>query len=233
MSGPVPDPFTLGVTTLSLVDAAPGLTDRLLLTESTNVHNLAHDPLRVLGASAFWVGGTRLPWKVGVRFLLVTAPAERWLGTGRWLLAFAAGHVGATLVTVSGIAYGIHAGWLGQGLATVSDVGVSYGFFAVAAVLTYRIPRPWRWVWAGTLIGYLSVTAAVEATFTEYGHLCAIGIGFGLYPLTRAPERRRLARADGASSGHPAGKEQRQTSQVTSVSPEAPARPRPCDATPR
>jgi hypothetical protein len=115
MSGPVPDLFTLGVTTLSLVDAAPGLTDRLLLTESTNVHNLAHDPLRVLGASAFWVGGTRLPWKVGVRFLLVTAPAERWLGTGRWLLAFAAGHVGATLVTVSGIAYGIHAGWLGQG----------------------------------------------------------------------------------------------------------------------
>ena len=104
MSGPVPDLFTLGVTTLSLVDAAPGLTDRLLLTESTNVHNLAHDPLRVLGASAFWVGGTRLPWKVGVRFLLVTAPAERWLGTGRWLLAFAAGHVGATLVTVSGIA---------------------------------------------------------------------------------------------------------------------------------
>jgi len=173
MSGPVPDPFTLGVTTLSLVDAAPGLTDRLLLTESTNVHNLAHDPLRVLGASAFWVGGTRLPWKVGVRFLLVMARAERWLGTGRWLLAFAAGHVGATLVTVSGIAYGIHAGWLGQGLATVSDVGVSYGFFAVAAVLTYRIPRPWRWVWAGTLIGYLSVTAAVEATFTEYGHLCA------------------------------------------------------------
>jgi hypothetical protein len=33
MSGPVPDLFTLGVTTLSLVDAAPGLTDRLLLTE--------------------------------------------------------------------------------------------------------------------------------------------------------------------------------------------------------
>jgi len=120
-------------------------------------------------------------------------------------------------------------GWV----ATVSDVGVSYGFFAVAAVLTYRIPRPWRWVWAGTLIGYLSVTAAVEATFTEYGHLCAIGIGFGLYPLTRAPERRRLARAGRASSGHSAGKEQRQTSQVTSVSPEAPARPRPCDATPR
>jgi hypothetical protein len=143
-----------------------------LLTESTNVHNLAHDPLRVLGASAFWVGGTRLPWKVGVRFLLVMARADRWVGTGRWLLAFAAGHVGATLVTVSGIAYGIHAGWLGQGLTTVSGVGVSYGFFAVAAVLTYRIPRPWRWVWAGTLIGYLSVTAAVEATFTEYGHLC-------------------------------------------------------------
>ena len=95
------------------------------------------------------------------------------------------------------------------------------------------MPLPGWWVWAGTLIGYLSVTAAVEATFTEYGHLCAIGIGFGLYPLTRAPERRRLARADGASSGHSAGKEQRQTSQVTSVSPEAPARPRPCDATPR
>ena len=165
MSGPVPDLFTLGVTTLSLVDAAPGLTDRLLLTESTNVHNLAHDPLRVLGASAFWVGGTRLPWKVGVRFLLVTAPAERLSLARPGPLAARvrrrarrrdAGHrVGNRLRHPRGLA--------GPGLATVSDVGVSYGFFAVAAVLTYQIPRPWRWVWAGTLIGYLMQAPAPPA----------------------------------------------------------------------
>ena len=52
--------------------------------------------------SAFWVDGyLLLVWLV--LFALVLAPVVRWLSTARWLVVFAACHVGATLATAAGL----------------------------------------------------------------------------------------------------------------------------------
>jgi hypothetical protein len=55
-----------------------------------------------------------------------------------------------------------------QRLMHATDIGVSYFLVGVIAVLSYRIPRPWRW-------GYLAVLIGV---FAFLGLLC--------YPLTRS-----------------------------------------------
>jgi hypothetical protein len=178
--------FALAVTSWTLRGADPRLEKHLIISQSTNLDNMTHQPVDVLIGSAFWVTGSH--WQLLIEFLLVMVPVERWLGTRRWLATFAIGHVGATLVTVTGIAYGIHHGLLDVSVDHVSDVGVSYGFFAVAAVLAYRITdRRLRWGWAAFLILYLGLSALQSPDFTAYGHLTALSLGFACYPLTRRP----------------------------------------------
>ncbi len=95
-----------------------------------------------------------------VLFALVLAPAERWLGTVRWLVVFVTGHVGATLATAAGLWLAIRWRLAPTSLSDVIDVGVSYGFAALAAVFTYRLPPPGRWYWAGGLLA-VAVGAAI------------------------------------------------------------------------
>ena len=114
------------------------------------------------------------------------APAERWLGTGRWLIAFAAGHVGATLLTATGVWLAIRSGIASHRLEDAVDVGVSYGFAAVAALFTYRLPGRWRWLWAAGLLSYVAAGILLDGSFTSFGHATAVLIGFALYPLTRS-----------------------------------------------
>lgn len=180
--------FTLAVTWWTLRGADPKLVHKLLISQSTNLHNMSRHPFQVLVASAFWIDSTSFHWKVVAEFLLVMVAAERWLGTRRWVLTFAAGHIGATLITVTGIAYAISHGLLDNRIARTSDVGVSYGFFAVAALLTYRFPdRRLRLAWAGLLVAYLGVAAWRGQTFTDYGHLAALAIGLSFHRLSRRP----------------------------------------------
>jgi len=177
---------TLAVTTLTISLANSRLADHLLRQQSTNLTNLLHRPLGVLVSSAFWLqGGSLIGLVLG--FALVLAPAERWLGTARWLAVFVAGHVGATLVTAAGIWVVTHGGHTNPALVNDIDVGVSYGFYAVAAVLVYRLPRRWRLPVALFLVGRLTFSAW-GGDFTDIGHLCAAVIGFACYPITR--ERR-------------------------------------------
>ena len=158
----------------------------LLFEHSTNLTHLANDPVSVLVTSAAWLTRRELlAWLV--LFPLVLAPAERWLGTLRTIVVFAIGHVGATLVTAAGIAYGIDHGLLPDHLRNVVDVGSSYGFLCVAALFTYRLPGRWRWLWAGTLLGGALAVAAVDSSFSDYGHLVAVVIGLSLYAVTRTP----------------------------------------------
>lgn len=176
----------LSVTTWVLVGASPTVVSALLEEQSTNLHHLRQDPLRVLIRSAFWLSGYELLFWAAL-FLIVLAPAERWLGTVRWLITFTAGHVGATLLTASGIWLAIKTGVAPERLQNTVDVGVSYGFAAIAALFTYRLPRPWRIAWAAGLVAYAAGGIIIDRDFTAYGHAAALVIGFALYPLTRAP----------------------------------------------
>ena len=182
----------LSVTTWVLAGASPKVVAALLEDQSTNLHHLTRDPVRVLIRSAFWLSGYELLFWAAL-FLVVLAPAERWLGTTRWLVAFAAGHVGATLLTSLGIWLAIRAGAAPARLENSVDVGVSYGFGAVAALLTYRLPTRWRGAWAGGLVIYATAGILIYRDFTAYGHAVALLIGFALYPLTRAPGVRARA----------------------------------------
>lgn len=190
--------FSLTVTWWTLQGVDQRTLRRIVGSASTNLHNMSHDPIQVLIASAFWSDSDGFPWLVLVEFLTVMVAAERWLGTGRWVLVFAAGHVGATLVTVTGIAWALDHGLLPMKIARTVDVGSSYGFWAVAAVLTYRCTNHrWRLVWAAAIIVLLGVEALREQTFTDYGHLAAMLIGFALYPIARRPQAiRRQQRID-------------------------------------
>ncbi|MBF6175102.1 rhomboid-like protein [Nocardia blacklockiae] len=185
--------FTLFVTWWTLRGISDIAGHRLILSASTNLHNMRHDPVQVLVASAFWTEGG-FPWTIVLGFLTVMAFAERWLGTVRWVLVFAAGHVGATLITVTGIAYAVDHRMIPLKVAVTSDVGASYGFCAVLAALAYHLPGVARPVWAAGLVGWFALLAWRGRTFTDYGHLTAVLIGLlvgaGALLLSRRLEKR-------------------------------------------
>ncbi len=185
----------LVVTTWVLQDTSPQLRLALLRDQSTNLHHLQHDPMHVLVRSAFWVADARALLVWSVLFIAVLAPAERWLGTARWIGAMAAGHIGATLLTAVGIWVAIRTGTASHHLENVIDVGVSYGLSAVAALFAYRLPGRWGWLWAGSLVLWVVSSIVIDGSFTSYGHATALAIGFALYPLTLAPAVR--SRAEG------------------------------------
>src|SRR4051794_14208477 len=176
--------FVLLVTSWSLRGIDPHLTERVIRAESTNVDNLADRPLQVLVASAFWRTGSDLPWALLLLFTSVMAPVERRLGTARWLLVAATGHIGATLLTAAGIGFGLRHGMLDLQLAHVSDVGVSYALYTVAGSLTWLlVPRRWRLAWVGLLLVSIAVVTVVGVTFTDVGHLLSVVIGLSSAPL--------------------------------------------------
>jgi hypothetical protein len=182
--------FTLLVTWWTLQGTDPGLTHHLIVSASTNLHNMRTDPLQVLVTSAFWTDTTGFPWLMITGFLIFMVAAERRLGTRRWIATFAVGHVGATVVTVIGIAYALDHNMLALNIAHASDVGASYGFYAVAAAFALHFTGRRRLICASVLIGYLILCAGYGQTFTDYGHLAAIAIGFATYPLAPLVARR-------------------------------------------
>jgi Rhomboid-like protein len=158
---------------------------RLLVERSTNLHQLARDPIRVLISSAFWLPD---PWQLpiwAVLFAVVLATVERRLGSIRMGAAFATGHLGASLVTAGGLWLALRADLVDRSVVDVRDVGVSYGFLAVAALTTYLLEPRLRWPYAVSLAAITAVIVAVSGTFTDVGHLCAVLFGFGCYPLAR------------------------------------------------
>lgn len=190
--------FTLFVTWWTLRGASDMTGRRIILSASTNLRNMQRDPIQVLVASAFWVDGD-FPWEFIIMFLVVMAAAERWLGTLRWILVFAIGHVGATLLTVTGIAHAVDRHVIPLRVVMASDVGPSYGISAVLAALAYRL-RGWqRWAWAGLLIAVYSAAMVDGRTFTDYGHILAMLIGFLVGGLAVLGSR-RLERAVGRSA---------------------------------
>jgi membrane associated rhomboid family serine protease len=180
--------------------STPLIARALLLERSTNLHQLARDPVKVLVSSAFWLS-SRFELLVWILlFTLVMAQVERWIGSLRTALVFAVGHIGATLITAVGLWFAVRYSVESERVVHAVDVGASYGFFAVAAVLAYRLRGRWLALYLAVAIGSLGIIAAVNHGFADFGHLTALALGFALGPFVT----RRARSADPASSSHPA-----------------------------
>ncbi|MGY4650992.1 hypothetical protein ACVWWN_004788 [Mycobacterium sp. URHB0021] len=157
----------------------------LLQKDSTNLHHLASDPVRVLVQSLLWIDGQYwTPYLVV--FTLFLAPAERWLGRLRWLFVGLVSHVGATYLSEGYLYWRIQEAVSSPRLIDARDIGVSYFVVGIVGVLTYRIPRRWRWMYVvGALLVFV-ISLAVKQDFTQLGHFSALLIGLACYPLTRS-----------------------------------------------
>ena len=176
----------LSATSLVLVTTTARRQQALLRAASTNLNQLGRNPLPVLVSSAFWLPPDGLAGKLGVVAfaLLVMAPLELWLGTGRWLVAFVVGHIGATLITAAGLSVAVHSGWVSRRVTRTIDVGYSYGTLCLAALLVYRLPRRWRLPAAAAPLAW-ALAELRGGDYSSWGHLLAILIGFALWPLAR------------------------------------------------
>ncbi|MFE0101798.1 rhomboid-like protein [Streptomyces sp. NPDC059009] len=171
-------------TTVAMHHMSPEFEDEFLRQRSTNIHELSKNPVRVLVSSAFWIdGGGWLSYVV--LYTAFHATVERWLGTWRWLAVAAGAHVAATLISEGVLLLAVRHGAAPASSVNTLDVGVSYALAGVVAVLTYRLPRPWRY---GYLLGVLvvyGIPLVSGRTFTDLGHFTSVLIGLACYPLTR------------------------------------------------
>ncbi|MEV5596998.1 rhomboid-like protein [Streptomyces sp. NPDC052496] len=189
----------LFVTSVIVHQLSPETLESVLQRRSTNIHNLLLSPGRVLLTSALWLDGGGWP----LYFLLFNVfhvPAERWLGTHRWLAVMGIAHIGATYLSEGVLALAIHTDAAPYSAVNTLDVGVSYALAGVAAVLTYRIPwRPARPVYAAGVLVFFALPLFDDLTFTDIGHFAAVLLGLACHPLT---PQRNAAHAPTSLSSH-------------------------------
>ena len=180
---------------------------------STNLDNLAHDPIGVLLGSALFIDGPLTPafsldyGATLITLVLGVGCALAWLehrvGAVRAWTVFAAGHVGATLLTAGVIICGIDAGWYPASLRHTLDFGISYGAQAALAAVTFALHRRLRPWWALCVLAWPLAGWAASGTlvpdFTTVGHLIAAAIGFPLGAWLLAPARAGQRRGGGES----------------------------------
>jgi hypothetical protein len=171
--------------TTALLELGPEVRDRVIRHASTNLHNLGHGHIGTLLGSAFVVdAGPIYMWLPGL--VCVLALSELLWGSGRLLVAFAVGHVGATLLIAVGLTAAVEFGWLPVSVSRATDVGMSYGAAAVLGALTAAIPRRWRPAWIGWWLTVAVAGVAVGRDFTAVGH--AVALAFGMLVSTRFGE---------------------------------------------
>ncbi|MFJ7149424.1 rhomboid-like protein [Streptomyces sp. NPDC100445] len=174
----------LFVTTVVLHHMPPDFEDRFLRHRSTNLHELSRSPVRVLVVSALWIeGGRWVPY--AFLYTVFHAPAERWLGTVRWLAVCVLAHVLASLVSEGVLLRAIREGLAPPAAVDTLDIGVSYALAGVIAVLAYRIAVPWRYGYLLAVLAVFGLPLAAGPTFTDFGHFVAALIGLACYPLVR------------------------------------------------
>jgi hypothetical protein len=162
----------------------PAFQDRFLRQRSTNLHHLATDPVRVLIGSAFWLDGGGW-FGYFVLYNIFHVPAERWLGTLRWIAVLAVAHVGATYISEGVLHWAIRHGHAPASAVNTLDVGVSYALAGVQAVLAYRIARPWCHLYGAAVLAWYGSALVHGRTFTDVGHFTAALLGLACYPLAR------------------------------------------------
>ena len=173
----------LAATSLWIRGAHDRLVTAALLTASTNLDRLAHQPINVLITSACWIepNGVGSYVTVVLTAVLVLAPVEARLGTRRWLVAFACGHIGATLAVATGLSIGVRSAWIDVSVTHSIDVGWSYGAYCLAAIGTSLLPRGVR-RWSVAVLVAARMLALIHPDFTDVGHAISVLIGFAVGP---------------------------------------------------
>jgi hypothetical protein len=162
--------------TVALYALGPQVQDRVISHVSTNLHNLSRGHFGTLLDSAFVIdAGPIYVWLPGLVCLL--ALAELMWGSVRLMVAFAVGHVGATLLVAAGLTAAVELSWLPVSVSRATDVGMSYGATAVLGLLTTALPRRWRPAWIGWLLAAGVGVVAVGRDFTDVGHAVALALG--------------------------------------------------------
>ncbi|WSU56134.1 hypothetical protein OG254_32695 [Streptomyces sp. NBC_01092] len=188
---PTGTPFTfayvvvLTVTSLIATYADPALVHALHQGSSTDVAHLLHTPVVVLFASALWIaGGIWAPYTLCL--LLVLNALERRVGGVRAAVVFLVGHVLATLATEVPVGLAVLVGRLPDSSLHRLDYGVSFGVATSIGALTGML-RPWLQWPVLALFGALLVQDLLHLTdpLTNWGHLIALVIGVGLWPVVR------------------------------------------------
>ncbi|MFI9239238.1 rhomboid-like protein [Streptomyces sp. NPDC053079] len=179
---------------LTLGELTSDVRTEVLRTHSTNLTQLAEHPVSALVGSALWIEIPDLPM-VALLAVAVLAPAERWLGTFRAVVAFFLGHVLATLITAGVLTTLLRVEterYVDRGFGSVIDVGVSYGSLCVAGLLTYRVRNlPLRLLVMAALMAGVIASGTFFEDYTAFGHNTAVALGFLLRPLaTRSPSRK-------------------------------------------
>ena len=152
--------------------ARPAARAHVIAQASTNLHNLAHGHVATLLGSAFVAdAGPMYFWLPCLVCLL--ALAELIWRSSRLVVAFVAGHIGATLVVAAALAAAIEFGWMPSSISRASDVGMSYGALAVLGAMTAVIPSRWRAAWIGWWISVGLAAAIIGGDFTDAGHTVA------------------------------------------------------------
>lgn len=170
----------LAAVSITLTALGPHAHDVVVSRMSTNLHNLARGHLSTLVGSAFvHDGGDVYAWLPGLVCLLALGELI-WRSTGL-LIAFAVGHIGATLLVAVGLVAAVEAGWLPISVARANDVGISYGAVCVLGALTASIPSRWRSIWIAWWLGITVAAAwAADFDFTAVGHILALLLGMGV-----------------------------------------------------
>jgi hypothetical protein len=159
---------------------------RIQREHSTNLRRLRTEPARVLVSSLFWLDDRRW-WPYVPVFAAVVAPAERRLGSGRWLVVGSAAHLIGTFVGQGHLRLRIRTGRAPSRLVNARDVGVSYFVLGVAGALSGYVPPAWRARTQFVVAGALAANAVARPTATEVGHLTAFTVG--LAANTALPDR--------------------------------------------
>jgi hypothetical protein len=220
--------YLVGFVIAELVSAALSPHDLATFTTwaSTSVHNLHHDPVGSLVASAFVTQGYGFAWPVLITLALFGA--NKVLGNWRTALVCLAGQVIGTLVSEGIVGYRVWRGSLPMSDRFLIDVGPSY--VVVSAIVVALLYGSWLaraaaaldlalLVIVGNIFGGLS-----QLGVSAVGHLTALAVGvigsiFLVWKL-----RRRLAPSENlADVGTSAG-----TGCLDSPNPDLPrARPDP------
>ncbi|MCJ0868884.1 rhomboid-like protein [Streptomyces sp. AP-93] len=180
------------VTSVVVVIVPDHLEHVLLHRNSSNIHELARQPIRALLSSAFWIEDPASLPLYFVLFELFQANVERWLGTLRWLFIIATGHITATLISQKLVLMAIQDHRAPRSMVHVVDIGVSYGLATAVGVLTYRLPGPWRWLYLAGSVAFFGLPLVSDGTFTDFGHAIALAVGLLAWPLTRQPNPSRI-----------------------------------------